>query len=348
MLPKINLNVVDPETTRYKRTHNTAVAETEEQLRKLYGAWKVILCNSGLEAVNTAIALVKPRTLIVDDETYYELRVNFQYYADWVHCQYIQLSSLDNEEELINAIKGKEKPVLICGDSPSTFAHWKNTKRISEIAHSFGAYVMMDNSVVSLYYSNPLKDGADIVAESYTKYVCGHGDTFAGGIALSDSMKWLDDQEVPVPVCGLKSIMTVVSRRGNIANPISAYEVSRGLETLPVRMKRHTESATLIFNTLKAAGIKVLYPGKGGLITLWGMKPDFCSRFKHFVTCGTFGCTYSNANYFRSDSYYKSGICTRLSIGLEDPDFLIRDIEQALQIPLWDLYEKVKGGSYET
>lgn len=51
---------------------------------------------------------------------------------------------------------------------------------------------------------------------------------------------------------------------------------------------------------------------------------------------------------FRSDSYYKSGICTRLSIGLEDPDFLIRDIEQALQIPLWDLYEKVKGGFYET
>ena len=289
MLPKINLNVVDPETTRYKRTHNTAVAQTEEQLRQLYGAWKVILCNSGLEAVNTAIALVKPRTLIVDDETYYETRVNFQYYADWVHCQYIQLSSLDNEDELTRAIQGKEKPVLICGDSPSTFAHWKNTKKIAEIAHSFGAYVLMDNSVVSLYYSNPLKDGADIVAESYTKYVCGHGDTFAGGIALSESMKWLDDQKVPVPVCGLKSIMTVVSRRGNIANPISAYEVSRGLETLPVRMKRHTESATEIFKTLKAAGIKVLYPGVGGLITLWGMKPDFCSRFKHFVTCGTFG-----------------------------------------------------------
>lgn len=343
MLPLINFNVVDPSTTRYKRTHNTAVAYTENQLRELYGAWKVILCNSGLEALNTAIALVKPRTLIVDDETYYELRVNFQYYMDWIDCDYIQISSLDDEAELKSSLENARKPILVCGDSPSTFAHWKDVKKISSLAHQYGAYTMFDNSVVSLFYSNPLKDGADIVVESYTKYVCGHGDTFAGGIALADSMQWLDEKEVPVPVCGLQSIMTVVSRRGNIANPLSAYEVSRGLETLAVRMERHTKSATLIFNTLKKADIQVLYSGKGGLITLWGMQPDFCERFNHFVTVGTFGCTYSNANYFRSDSYYKSGICTRLSIGLEDPDFLIKDIEQALQIPLWDIYLSVKG-----
>lgn len=347
MLPLINFNVVDPITTRYKRTHNTAVAYTENQLNTLYGSWKVILCNSGLEALNTAVALIKPRTVIVDDETYYELRVNLQYYLDWIDCKYIQLSSLDNEKELRAALSGAKKPILVCGDSPSTFAHWKNVKQISDIAHEYGAYTMFDNSVVSLYYSNPLKDGADIVVESYTKYVCGHGDTFAGGIALSPTMKWLDEKNVPVPVCGLQSIMTVVSRRGNIANPISAYEVSRGLETLAVRMQRHTKSATLIYLTLKKAGINVLYSGKGGLITLWGMKPDFCDRFNHFVTCGTFGCTYSNANYFRSDSYYKSGICTRLSIGLEDPGILIKDIEQALQISLYDLFLSVQGDYYD-
>ena len=71
MLPMLDYNVVNPETTRYKRTHNTAVAQTEEQLRNLYGAWKVILCNCGLEALNTVVDLVQPRTVIVDDETYF-------------------------------------------------------------------------------------------------------------------------------------------------------------------------------------------------------------------------------------------------------------------------------------
>lgn len=343
MLPMLDYNVVNPETTRYKRTHNTAVAQTEEQLRALYGAWKVILCNCGLEALNTALDLVQPRTVIVDDETYFELRQNLQYHQDWCRYHYIQLPDLNDMGALEQALQGAEKPVIVCGDNPTTFGSWKDVKAISDMAHRYGAYVMMDNSIVSLYYSNPLKAGADIVVESYTKFVTGQGDTFAGGIALAPSMAWLDEKEVPSAVPGMKSITWVVSRRGNIAHPRSAYNVSKGLETLSLRMERHTRSARFIAKTLKAAGLNVRYPGVGGLITLLGMKPDFCSRFQHFVTVGTFGCAYSNADFFRSDAFYKTGICTRLSIGLEDPDILIRDIEQAMQIPLWNKYLNVRG-----
>ena len=344
MLPCINFNVVNPKTTRYVRTHNYPVAETEETLRKLYNAWKVVLCNSGQEALMTAVELIQPKTIIVDDETYFELRFMLLYMKGWCNYKYIQISDLDNEKELRQALEGTPKPIMVCGDSPTTFAKWKNVKRISEISHEYGAYVMMDNSIVSLYYSNPLKDGADILIESYTKYVCGQGDTMAGGIALADTMKWLDDKPVPAEVPGMKTIAWVVSRRGNVAHAMAAYNVSKGLETLDVRMKRHTASATLIYKTLKKAGVKALYSGKGGLITLLGLKPDFCQRFTHFVTVGTFGCAYSNADFFRSDTYYKTGVCTRLSIGLEDPDMLIKDIEQALQIPLWDIYMEYKKG----
>lgn len=343
MLPMLDYNVVNPETTRYKRTHNTAVAQTEEQLRNLYGAWKVILCNCGLEALNTVLDLVQPRTVIVDDETYFELRQNLQYHQDWCRYRYIQLTDLNDMAALEKALQGAEKPALVCGDNPTTFGSWKDVKAISDVSHRYGAYVMMDNSIVSLYYSNPLKAGADIVVESYTKFVTGQGDTFAGGIALAPSMAWLDEKKVPSAVPGMKSIMWVVSRRGNIAHPRSAYNVSKGLETLALRMERHTHSARLIAKTVKVAGLNVRYPGVGGLITLLGMKPDFCSRFQHFVTVGTFGCAYSNADFFRSDAFYKTGICTRLSIGLEDPDILIRDIEQAMQIPLWNQYLKVRG-----
>ena len=341
MLPELDFNVINPATTRYKRTHNTAVAQTEEQLRELYGAWKVVLCNSGLEALNTALALIQPRTVIVEDETYFEFRQNLQYNQGWCHYQYIQLEDLDDANALESALQGAERPILVCGDNPTTFGNWKDVRKISDIAHRYGAYVMKDNSIVSMYYSNPLKNGADILVKSYTKFVTGQGDTFAGGIALSHSMEWLDEKAVPSAVPGLKSIMWVVSRRGNIAHPLAAYNVSKGLETLSVRMDRHTQSARIIADTLSRADIKICYPGVGGLITLLGMHPDFCSRFKHFITAGTFGCAYSNADFFRSDAFYKTGICTRLSIGLEHTDILIRDIEQAMEIPLWDIYQKV-------
>ena len=338
MLPQINFNVVNPETTRYVRTHNYPVQETEERLRSLYDVWKVVLCNSGQEALMTVIDLIQPKTVIVDDETYFELRFMLRYLKDWIGFQYIQLVDLDQEDRLREALEDKEAPVLVCGDCPTTFANWKDVEKISRIAHEYGAYVMMDNSIASLYYSNPLKNGADILVESYTKYVCGQGDTMAGGIAFTDSMRWLDEKSVPAEVPGMKTIDWVTSRRGNVAHPVAAYNVSKGLETLEVRMKRHTESATVIHKTLKTAGLQALYSGVGGLITLLGNKPDFCQNFRHFITAGTFGCAYSNADFFRSDAYYSTGICTRLSIGLEDPDILIKDIEQAMKLPLWDIY----------
>ncbi len=343
MLPALNFNVVDPISTRYKRTHNTAVLETEEALRRQYDAWKVILCNSGMEALNTALALIQPRTVIVDDETYFELRQNLQYHQSWCRYQYIQLDTLNNLTALENALTGAEKPILVCGDNPSTFGNWKDVNEISSLSHDYGAHVMIDNSIVSLYYENPLRQGADIVVESYTKWMTGQGDTFAGGIALADSMKWLAEKEVPSAVPSLDSIGWIVSRRGNIASPLAAYNVSKGLETLAVRMERHTQSAQIIAKTLQKAGLTVRYPGVGGLITLLGISPDVCQRFQHFLTVGTFGCAYSTTDFFRSDAFYKAGICIRLSIGLEDPGILIQDIAQALDLPLWPIYTAQKA-----
>lgn len=332
MLPKLDFNVVDISSTRYRRTHPVPVAETADKLCSLYRAWRVLFCSSGMEALNTAVSLIQPRTVIVDDETYFEFRHSMQYSANMGGFTFIQIPDLNDLASLEQALKTARSPVMVCGDNPTTFGRWKNVPGISALAHRYGAYVMIDNSIVSLYYSNPLAEGADLCAESYTKYVTGQGDTFAGGLALAESMRWLLDKQVPVPTPGIDSVMWIVSRRGNIANPLSAYNVSKGLETLDVRMQRHTESAAMIFKALQKYSLPVLYSGKGGLITLLGIKPDFCSRLKRFVLAGTFGCSYSNADFFRSDSNYKAGICTRLSIGLEDPDLLLEDILQALNL----------------
>lgn len=344
MYPKIDLNIVDEKTTRYKRTHNTAIAETENQLNSLYNGYRVILCNSGQEATATALDLIQPQTVIVDDETYFETR-------DWINyrkIKMVQLSDLNNLKKLEKALSRAKKPCVVCGDSPTTFGVWKNVKEISALAHRYGAYVMMDNSIVSLYYSNPIKDGADICVESYTKYVCGYGDVMAGGICLNKSMEWLKDKVVPLSNPGQDSIAWITAHRGNHVSPTKAYMVSRGLQTLEARMRRHTESATLIYETLKEAKVDCAYSGKGGLITLHGLGEEFCHRLKRFKVVGTFGCTYSVADFFRSKERYKQGYCARLSIGLENPHNLIEDVERALGIPLVKIFERKQNELIQT
>lgn len=330
MYPKIDLNIVDEITTRYKRTHNTAIKETEEELTRLYGGYRTILCNSGQEATVTVFDLIRPETVIIDDEAYFETR-------DWLHyagIHTIQLADLNQLDELEAALKQAKAPCIVCSDSPTTFGNWKDVKGISELSHAYGAFVMMDNSIVSLYYSNPIKDGADICVESYTKYVCGYGDVMAGGICLAESMRWLEEKPVPLANPGLDSIGWIIAHRGNHVSPTKAYMVSRGLQTLDIRMKKHTESARLIYETLKEAGIDCQYAGCGGLITLPGKTEEFCHKLNRFKVVGTFGCTYSIADFFRSKERYKQGFCARLSIGLEDPYDLLKDVEQALNIPL--------------
>lgn len=326
MLPSFDLNVADPVTTRYRRTHNTPVRDTEARLNKMYGAWRTILCGSGMEAVNSAFALIRPQTVITDNHTFFETRNWLAYMG----IKVMQLKDLNGLCALEDALRSAALPCVVCGDSPSTFGKWLDIKHISELAHHYHAIVMADNSVASLYYSNPLKDGADIVVESYTKYVCGHGDCFAGGIALAPSMRRLDEQVIDAPMNGLGAIDWILSRR---ECGLSLCGVCRGagLETLPVRMKRHTENARRIAGWLKVEGTETLYAGVGGLITLPGYGEDFCKRLRKFVNIGTFGCTYSCCDFFRSADMYIVGPCARLSVGLEDPEELLTDVARAIK-----------------
>lgn len=327
MLPRFDLNVADEVTTRYRRTHNTPVHETEERMNQMYGGYRTILCNSGMEAVASVLDLLQPDVVFVDDETYFETR----HYIEYRGIEMVQIPDMNDTDAMDKAMDEygcQTKAVFI--DCPTTFGNWKDIEKIVEIAHWHGANLIVDNSIASIYFYNPLAHGADICVESYTKYVCGHGDVFAGGIALSERKRYMDSASVPVDCPGLKYIDWVLSRRGNVVNPWAAYMVARGLETLPVRMERHTASAHIIYDCLKNAGVEALYSGVGGLITLPGKTEEFCKKLKRFKELGTFGCTYSNTDFFRNESNYKRGVCARLSIGLEDPYLLWEDIKQAL------------------
>lgn len=328
MLPIINMNVVNDVTTRYVRTHNTPIKQVEEELTRLYGGWRTVLCNSGQEAIVTLLDILQPDTVIVDDETYFETR-------DWLHYKNIntiQLQDAGKLSDLEKALMSAKGYTLVIIDNPSTFARWYDVSTLSQMIHNYHGVLAVDNSIVSLYYSNPIKYGADVCIESYTKYVCGYGDVMAGGLCFADTMRWLEQKPVPLENPGLDNLSWIIAHRGNCVPPEKAYMISRGLQTLPCRMKQHTINATYIYNKLKEAGVKCLYPNCGGLITLPGQNEAFCRRLKLFKTVGTFGCTYSIADFFRSKERYTQGFCARLSVGLEHPKLLWDDVAQALDL----------------
>ena len=326
MYPVIDLNIVNEKTSRYVRTHNKAISQTENELNKLYGGWRTILCNSGMEAITTTLDLLNPSTVVVDDSTYFETR-------DWLHYKNIhtvQLKNCNNLDELDKVIENAIKPVLVIIDNPTTFGQWYSVKAIAELVHKHGGLLAVDNSIVSLYYSNPIRYGADICVESYSKYVCGYGDVMAGGICFADSMKWLEQKDVPLVNPGQDNLSWVIAHRGNHVDPQKAYMVSRGLQTLETRMRQHTKSAGIIYDKLQELQVPCTWAQVGGLITLPGKTEEFCTRLKLFKTVGTFGCTYSIADFFRSKERYTVGYCARLSIGLEDSDELLNDVLNAL------------------
>ena len=328
MLPTIDMNVVNYQTGRYVRTHNTPIKQVEEELTKLYGGWRTVLCNSGQEAIVTLLDILQPDVVIVDDETYFETR-------DWLHYKNIntvQLKDAGQLSDLEIILAASKGTVLVIIDNPTTFARWYNIPMLASTIHHYNGILAVDNSIVSLHYSNPIKSGADVCIESYTKYVCGYGDVMAGGLCFADTMRWLEQKPVPLANPGQDNLSWIISHRGNCVSPDKAYMVSRGLQTLACRMIMHTDGAAYIYDKLKEAGVDCLWPGCGGLITLPGKTEEFCKRLKKFKTVGTFGCTYSIADFFRSKERYPQGFCARLSVGLESPRVLWDDVAQALDL----------------
>jgi methionine-gamma-lyase len=121
--------------------------------------------------------------------------------------------------------------------------------RLSELAHQHGATFVVDNTFASPYICRPLELGADVVVESATKWLSGHSDVIAGAVAGSAAY--------------IERVRDVAIDTGGIVAPMSAFLVLRGMQTLHVRMDRHSSSALALARQLEGApGVaRVAYPG---------------------------------------------------------------------------------------
>lgn len=219
---------------------------------------------------------------------------------------------------------------------------------IAKIAHENGAVLSVDNTFASPYNQKPLKLGADFVVESLTKFINGHGDA-QGGAILSNDLETMDRIRYEAQV-----------NVGSVISPFNAWQIFRGSVTFPLRMQRINKSSQIVAEWLEKQPYVtfVSYPGLvrnlghelakrqmqngyGGVIS-FGVNADdktvekFCAALKIITFAVSLG--HDESLIFPQPSYderielypekFRNGFI-RFSVGLEEPEDIIEDLEQA-------------------
>lgn len=219
---------------------------------------------------------------------------------------------------------------------------------IAKIAHENGAVLSVDNTFASPYNQKPLKLGADFVVESLTKFINGHGDA-QGGAILSNDLETMDRIRYEAQV-----------NVGSVISPFNAWQIFRGSVTFPLRMQRINKSSQIVAEWLEKQPYVtfVSYPGLvrnlghelakrqmkngyGGVIS-FGVNADdktvekFCAALKVITFAVSLG--HDESLIFPQPSYderielypekFRNGFI-RFSVGLEEPEDIIEDLEQA-------------------
>ena len=334
----------------YSRSGNPTRTALEGNLAALEDGQHGMCFASGLAAENTLLHLLSSGDHIVTardvyggtfrlfDEVWKQLGVTFTTVNAW------------NLDEIQQAIQPNTKfvwletpsnPLLTCTDIAAA----------SEIAHAAGAIVVVDNTFATPILQQPLNLGADVVLHSVTKYLGGHSDVVGGAlITNSDELH--------------EKLRFLQNSAGGVPGPMDCFLVLRGTKTLPVRMKQHCENAARIaqYLTEHPEVERVYYPGLesdsshdvackqmsdfGGMVSL-ELQGDlernrrFASNTKLFALAESLGGVESMINHPASMTHasipkeerLKGGLkdtLMRLSVGIEDVDDLIDDLERAI------------------
>jgi cystathionine gamma-synthase len=332
----------------YSRSGNPTRAALETCLADLDGGARGLAFASGLAAEDCILrTLCAPHDHVVVPGDAYggTFRLVDKVFGKWdvVHTS-VDLSDLD---WLVSAMTPKTK-VVWCETPSNPLLGIADIAAVAQIAHEGGAKLVVDNTFASPYLQQPLDLGADIVVYSTTKYLGGHSDVVGGALVAADAA--LGEQ-----------LAFHQNAIGSIAGPFDSWLVMRGIKTLAVRMDRHCENATRIAAFLRhhKAVSQVLYPGLethagheiaakqmrnfGGMVSFrmdGGEQAaiDVCNRAKLFTLAESLGGVESLIEHpgrMTHVSVVGSPLevpadLVRLSVGIENVDDLLADLEQAL------------------
>ena len=339
-------NGIEHNDYAYSRTANPTTDIAERKIAALEGGDGALCFATGMAAITSAILhFVRANCHVVLVATSYGGTMAFvrNYLAERFGVEHTLVDGA-SVEEIEAAIRPDTR--LICIESPSSFIfRLQDLEAIAKIAKARGIGTVIDNTYATPLHQQPLKHGIDIVCHTASKYLGGHSDIM-GGVIVSrrEIIQSIQDNE--------RSIM------GGNMDPHQAWLLIRGLRTLPVRLRQHGENARRVVEFLeKHPKIeKVFYPGSAtfgqpelfekylsgtnGLLSISPKgSPDdarnFIDRLHYFQSGCSWGGFESLAIFIGnsevSEKYGQPANLVRLHVGLEDPETLIADIEQALE-----------------
>jgi cystathionine beta-lyase/cystathionine gamma-synthase len=334
----------------YSRTANPTRKILEDTIAALEGGKAGFAFATGMAAETTVIHLLKAGDHVISgDDIYggtYRLFENIMKNLG-LEFTYVRM---DSRAKIEKAIRPNTKMLWL--ETPSNpLLNIVDVEMVADIARKHKILTAIDNTFASPYLLRPIEYGIDLVVHSTTKYLNGHCDVVGGAVVtttdeLTQKMQFL------------------LNAMGTCASPFDCWLVLRGIETLPVRMRQHEENARAIANHLnKHQAVKrVYYPGLpthpghdiakrqmkgfGGMVSFevkGGIEAanKFQKKIKIFALAESLGGCASLADHpgtmthasMPKDVREKVGITDdliRLSIGLENADDLIEDLDQSL------------------
>ena len=332
----------------YARTGNPTRTALEAALAAVERGSFGRAFSSGMAATDCALrAMLRPgEHLIIPDDAYGgTFRLIDKVFTGWgVTYTPVALSDLDAVRAALT-----DRTRLIWVETPTNpMLSITDIAAISAIGRSAGAKVLVDNTFASPALQQPLTLGADVVLHSTTKYIGGHSDVVGGALVT-------DDPELDAAFAFLQN------GAGAVPGPFDAYLTLRGLKTLVLRMQRHSANATAVAHFLAAhsAVHTVLYPGLpshpghevaaaqmrgfGGMVSVrmhGGRRAaeKLCAATKIFILAESLGGVESLIEYPAAMTHASTAgsqlevpdDLVRLSVGIEDVDDLIADLQHAL------------------
>lgn len=318
----------------YTRVQNPTRQELERTMAILEEGTEAFAFTSG-QAANMCIfgLLKKGDHVILSDDIYggtYRICSDIFSALD---CEFTYLDMSD-PDQLEAAIRPSTKMLFV--ETPTNpMMKTADISKLSQIAKKHGVLLVVDNTFLSPYFQKPITQGADIVVHSGTKYLCGHNDVIAGIVVVTT-------QELA------DHFRLQMKSRGNGLAPFDSWLVLRGLKTLSLRMERHDRNGKKVVEWLKKHPKvkKLYYAGLGGMISFEVDSVETVHRLLSDVKMILFAeslggaetlITYPLTQTHEStppDVREKLGInerFVRISIGIEDPEDIIADLEQAMK-----------------
>lgn len=335
----------------YSRTHNPTRSQLQDALAALDNGKHGLCFATGMAAIDCIVKLLQPGDEVISTNDLYggSYRLFTKVYQQYgIKFHFVPMHDMTAVEAAVT-----ERTKLIWVETPTNpLLNVIDIAAASAVAKKAGALLVVDNTFATPYLQTPLELGADMVMYSLTKYMGGHSDTVMGAVVVND-----DELH--------QRLSFYQNACGGTPGPQDCFLVLRGLKTLHVRMQRHCENGRKVAEFLKAHPKvhKVYWPGFedhanhavaakqmrdfGGMISfvLKGDRQEDAvaclEKFQLFSLAESLGGVESLSGHpatmthasIPAEERRKAGLSDsliRLSVGIEDADDLLADLQQAI------------------